>query len=160
MTRAGAPRFLPLAIDLRDARCVVVGGGAVGTRKIETLLRAGARVVVVAPEVSTALAAEAEADHLHWIPEPFRAEHLAGAALVVAATPDPALNAEITRGAAARGVLACDASSAEESRVIFGALLRRDDCTVAVFTDGADPARARRTRDHIADLLDRDRAGA
>jgi siroheme synthase (precorrin-2 oxidase/ferrochelatase) len=54
-------------------------------------------------------------------------------------------------------VLACDASSAERSQVIFGALLQRDELTVAVFTDGNDPAHARQTRDQIADLLARER---
>ena len=69
---------------------------------------------------------------------------------MVMATDDPVLNATGVRTAAEQGVLACDASSMEDSRVIFGALLERDGVTVAVFTDGRDPARAARVRDSIA----------
>ncbi len=85
--------------------------------------------------------------------ETFREEHLGGAFLVIAATDDEAQNAAIVRGAGKRGALVCDASSAERSQVIFGALLEGDDVTVAVFTDGRDPALARKTRDRIALLL-------
>ncbi|MHC4178909.1 MAG: precorrin-2 dehydrogenase/sirohydrochlorin ferrochelatase family protein, partial [Planctomycetota bacterium] len=83
----------------------------------------------------------------------FREEHLGGALLVVAATDDDALNAAVVRLAAQRGALVCDASSAERSQVIFGALLQGDDVTVAVFSGGRDPAQARRTRDQIASLV-------
>jgi siroheme synthase-like protein len=157
MAASDALRFLPVGLDVRGARCVVVGGGAVGTRKAATLARAGAAVTVVAPRISEGLAREVEAGRARWVPEPFREGHLDGAFLAVAATDDDARNAAIVRGAAARGILACDASSAERSRVIFGALLQREDITVAVFTGGSDPARARETRDQIAGLVDRAR---
>ena len=52
-----------------------------------------------------------------------------------------------------RGVLTCDASSAERSEFIFGALHRGNGLAVAVFTDGADPSLARNTRDRIAAFL-------
>jgi siroheme synthase-like protein len=146
-------RFLPVGLDLRDRPCVVVGGGAVGARKAATLARAGAAVTVVAPRVVDPVARDAAAGRVRWLREPFREEHLTGAFLVVAATDDPALNTRITRVAQRRGALACDASSAGDSPVIFGALLERNDATIAVFTDGRAPARARDTRDAIATLL-------
>jgi siroheme synthase-like protein len=154
MTASDALRFLPVGLDVRGAPCVVVGGGAVGARKARTLARAGAAVTVVAPRVAEELARDAEAGRVRWVAEPFRAGYLDGAFLVVAATDDEALNAAIARGAAERGVLACDASSGERSRVIFGGLLERADVTVAVFTGGSDPARARQTRDQIAGIVD------
>jgi siroheme synthase-like protein len=125
----------------------------VGTRKVGTLTRAGAKVTVVSPTVSPDLAGEIEAGHLHWVQGEFSKQHLDDAFLVIAATDDQTLNAEITRLAIECGVLACDASSAERSEVIFGALLTDDEVTIAVFTDGRDPARARRTRDRIAEQL-------
>jgi precorrin-2 dehydrogenase/sirohydrochlorin ferrochelatase len=72
---------------------------------------------------------------------------------VVAATDDDAVNAAVVREASRRGALVCDASRGERSGVIFAAVLDRDDVTVAVFTDGRDPALAARTRDRIRDLL-------
>ena len=148
-------RFLPVGLDVRHKSCLVVGGGNVGTRKAFTLRRAGAIVTVVAPTVTRELAEQIEAGRVHWVEDSFREEHLGGAFLMIAATDDEALNAAAVRLAAQSGTLVCDASSAEHSQVIFGALLKSDDVTVAVFTDGRDPTRARQTRDHIADLLDR-----
>ncbi len=145
--------FLPVALNIRGKDCLVVGGGAVGTRKVQTLLRAGGLVTVVAPNVSRELAQQIEAGHIRWVQESFQDDHLVGAFLVVAATDDQALNAAVVRQADRCGMLVCDASSAERSQVIFGALFNNGDTTVAVYTGGRDPAKARRTRDRIADLV-------
>jgi len=151
--RSQGLRFLPLGIDVRGKHCLVVGGGSVGTRKVHVLQRAGAIVTVVSPDVAAELAELIEAGRLRWVKDSFRQEHLGDTFLVVAATSDQRVNQTVVRLGAGQGILVCDASSAERSDVIFGALLQRDDATVAVFTDGRDPARARRTRDEIAALL-------
>ena len=150
-------RFLPVAIDLRAKRCLVVGGGNVGTRKAITLARAGAVVTVVSPALSDELAQRIEAGQMRRLKDSFREGHLEGVFLAVAATDDDAQNATIVQLATRRGVLICDASSAERSGVIFGALLEKGDVAVAVFTGGRDPALARRTRDRIANLLGEER---
>jgi len=138
---------------MNGRRCVVVGGGAVGTRKARTLLEAGARVTVVAPWVTAELAREIEEGRVRWHRELVRGDHLEGACLVVMATDDPVLNHAGSRLAEEAGALACDASAAGGSGVIFGALLERDGLTIAAFTDGRDPARARRARDEIGRLI-------
>lgn len=146
-------RFLPVGLDVQGKSCLVVGGGGVGTRKVLTLVRAGADVTVISPTLTDELTEQIDAGRVRWVKDTFREEHLGGAFLVVAATDDNPLNAAVVQAAVRRGVLVCDASSAERSGVIFGALLQGDDMTVAVFTDGRDPAQARRIRDQIADLL-------
>lgn len=146
-------RFLPVGLDVQGKSCLVVGGGGVGTRKALTLMRAGATVTVVSPTVTGELAEQIEARRIRRVKDSFREEHLGGAFFVVAATDDEATNAAIVRIAVQCGALVCDASSAERSQVIFGALFEGDDVTVAVFTGGRDPAQARRTRDQIANLV-------
>lgn len=147
-------RFLPLGLDVRGKQCVVIGGGSVGTRKVTNLSRAGALVTVVSPDLSTEVAAMVDSGEICWIQSRYSEKQLSGAFLVVAATDDEALNATIAADASQLGALVCDASSAERSRVIFGALHREaDGTTVAVFTDGRDPAGARRTRDKVSRLL-------
>lgn len=145
--------FLPVALNIRDKNCLVVGGGSVGTRKVQNLLRAGAAVTVVSPQVTTELSSEVSAGRVHWIEAEFHEDQLADAYLVVAATDDATLNATIVELAAGRGALTCDVSSADRSSLIFGALLTADETTIAVFTGGRDPTKARQTRDRIADLL-------
>jgi siroheme synthase-like protein len=148
-----------VGLDVRGAKCLVVGGGRIGSRKVTNLVAAGADVTVVSPAVTDTLAVQLEADRLCWIQDEYREEHLEGAFLVVAATDDETLNANIVEGANCRGILVCDASSADRSKIIFGALHKAEhDVTIAVFTDGRDPAGARRTRDRVAGLLDSDRS--
>jgi siroheme synthase-like protein len=144
------PRFLPLGLDVRGRRCLVVGGGAVGTRKSLTLARAGAVVTVVSPTVTDELTEQIDAGRIHWVRDAFRNTQVHGVFLTVAATDDEAHNAAVVQAAVEHGSLVCDASSVERSAVIFGALLEEDDVTIAVFTDGRDPGRARSTRDEIA----------
>jgi len=56
--------YLPIFVDLRDRLVVVVGGGVVAARKIEHLLKAHARVRVVAPELTSELALFRDAGRL------------------------------------------------------------------------------------------------
>jgi uroporphyrin-III C-methyltransferase/precorrin-2 dehydrogenase/sirohydrochlorin ferrochelatase len=149
-------RFLPVGLNVQGQNCIVVGGGSVGTRKVRTLVQAGAVVTVISPTVTEELGVEIQAGRARWVEESFQEQQLGDAFLVIAATDDAELNATIIQAAAKRGALICDASSADRSQVIFGALHTSDDATIAVFTGGRDPAHARRTRDRIADLLDKE----
>ena len=143
-------KYLPIGLNVRDRKCVVAGGGKIGTRKVETLLRAGASVCLVSPEASARARALAESGRITWIPEAIQEGHLHGALLAVAATDDEGTNGRVVEAAKRIGVLVCDASSGERSEVIFGALHGSEGLTIAVFTDGEDPSRARATRDQIA----------
>ncbi len=146
-------RFLPIGLDVRGRRCLVAGGGEVGTRKARNLCRAGAATCVVAPEATPEVVGMVEAGAVEWVREHFRPEHLDGVFLAVAATDDLRSNALLVEEARTRGILVCDASSGERSGVIFGALHQGDGFTVAVFTDGRNPSLARTTRDRIAAAL-------
>ena len=146
-------KYLPVGLNIQNKQCLVVGGGAIGTRKVENLLRAGASVHLVSPEATDRAVELARAGKITWTREPFRNDHLHGALLAVAATNDGGLNARLVKAAKERGVLTCDASSAERSEFIFGALHQGNGLAVAVFTDGADPSLARNTRDRIAAFL-------
>jgi len=147
-------KFLPIGLNLSGRVCIVVGGGQIGTRKATNLLRAGADVTVVAPDASDDLVQLAREKRLFWLAEAYNGLVLDGAFLAVAATDDEATNTEVVQDARTRGVLVCDASDASRSEVIFGALHHGEGVTLAVFTDGQDPAVARKTRDRIAALAD------
>ena len=150
--------FLPVGLRVRGQSCVVVGGGEIGARKAATLNEAGALVTVVSPEITNVLAELVELGEVRWIQCEYSDDHLSGAFLVVAATNDPGLNAGIVDRASETGSLVCDASSSERTQVIFGALHKGEDgVNVAVFTDGKDPSKARRSRDRIAAFLKQDR---
>jgi siroheme synthase-like protein len=145
-------KYLPVGLDVRDRICIVVGGGQIGTRKVATLIRAGATITVISPVASDEIGVLADGGGVRWLRREYGEGDLTGAFLAVAATGDDDLNSRVVLDALQSGVLVCDASSASRSQVIFGALHKINDVTVAVFTDGQDPALARRTRNRIAAL--------
>jgi uroporphyrin-III C-methyltransferase/precorrin-2 dehydrogenase/sirohydrochlorin ferrochelatase len=147
------PRYTTLGINLAGRRCLVVGGGRIGSRKAATLADGGAEVTVVAPAISAALEELVAAGRVRWLPSGYDAGMLPGAVLVVAATADEALNLRIAADAAARGILCCNVSSASRSEVIFPALLDDDEITVAVHSHGRKCGRSKQFRDEIAAWL-------
>ncbi len=99
MTAALYPAFL----KLDGLRVVVVGGGTVAASKLDGLVAAGARITVVAPNITDAIRARAERDALSLIDRAFHPSHLDGARWVVAAaTPD--VNRDVAAAAAERGL--------------------------------------------------------
>ncbi len=147
--------YLPLFHNLRDRRCLVVGGGAVALRKAQLLLDAGARVAMVAPAIGAparALAA-VRGSRLRVHERRYRDRDLAGAALVVAATSDPALNARVSQSAQAAGIAVNVVDAPALCTVIFPAIIDRSPVQIAVSTGGASPVLARLLRTRLEGLL-------
>jgi uroporphyrin-III C-methyltransferase / precorrin-2 dehydrogenase / sirohydrochlorin ferrochelatase len=145
--------YLPVFVRLKDQAVVLVGGGQVALRKAHWLLRAGAQLTVVAPSLVPELAAAAADGTLRHIPAQFTAEHLADAVVVVAATPERAVNSAVSQAARARHIPVNVVDDAELSSFIFPAIIERDPVLVAVGTCGQAPVLARRIREQIEALL-------
>jgi uroporphyrin-III C-methyltransferase / precorrin-2 dehydrogenase / sirohydrochlorin ferrochelatase len=143
----------PAFMKLCGRKALVIGGGAVAARKVELLRRAGARIAIVAPEL-TALLADgiAAGDYCHQ-GRRFAAEHLDGAVLVVAATDDHEVNASVARHARLRGIPVNVVDDAELSSFIMPAIVDRAPVTVAISTGGASPVLARWVRTRIETAL-------
>jgi uroporphyrin-III C-methyltransferase / precorrin-2 dehydrogenase / sirohydrochlorin ferrochelatase len=145
--------YLPLFVDVRDRQVVVVGGGVVAWRKIEHLLKAHARVRVIAPELCADLALYRDLGRIEHRPLLFSAPQLEGALLVIAATDDETVNDAVARAARERGVLVNVVDDARRSAFIFPAIIDRSPLIVAVGTAGSSPTLARRVRTQIEALL-------
>src|SRR5512143_4129679 len=145
--------YYPVFLRLGGERCVVIGGGEVAERKVESLLAAGARVTVVSPSLTPALAerlARGEIAHFH---RTYQEGDLEGARLAYAATDDEALHAELASAAAAAGVMLNVVDRPQWCSFIVPAVLRRGELTIAVSTGGGSPALAGRVRDDIGHHL-------
>lgn len=142
-------KYYPVFLRIAGRRCVVIGGGPVAERKVETLLAAGARVVVVAPELTAGLAALARHAEIDHLARPYERGDLASAALAYAATDDEALHAQLARDAEAAGVPLNVADRPEWCTFVLPSVMVRGDLTVAVSTAGGSPALARRVREDI-----------
>ncbi|OKI61062.1 uroporphyrinogen-III C-methyltransferase [Micromonospora sp. CB01531] len=142
----------PLGLRLAGRRVVVVGGGAVATRRVPALLDAGADVLLVAPELTPALRAHADAGRLHWVPRRFAPADLDGAWLVQVAVDDPAAAAAVSAVAAERRIFCVRADDRAAATAWTPAVTRHGPVTVAVL-GGGDPRRAMAVRDAVRDLL-------
>lgn len=137
----------PLIIELQGRLAVVVGGGAVGRRKAEGLLAAGARVRLVSRS-PVPMAWRTEALELHQ--RAFHPEDLDGAVLAFAATGHAEVDEAVLAAARARGIPANLATRPEQGDFTLPAVLRRGDLLIAVATGGRSPALAAALRDRLA----------
>lgn len=149
----------PLFLNLEGRTCLVVGGGGVARRKIEPLLASGAKVVVVAPEIQSAIETLAVEERLDLRRRPFEPEDLAGCVLVIAATSDEETNRRVFASARSRGVLCNVVDAPALCDFHVPAVVRRGDLRIAVSTAGKSPAFASRVRRELERLYP-ERAGA
>ncbi len=138
--------YLPLFIDLRQKPCLLVGAGDVAHRKLELLLRAGANVLVVAPQLSEAVSDLIQEHDLTVHDREFLPEDVEGAALVVAATNNPEVNQTIFDACEHRNVLINCVDEPKLSTAIFPSIIDRSPVLVAVSTGGRSPTLARVVR--------------
>jgi uroporphyrin-III C-methyltransferase/precorrin-2 dehydrogenase/sirohydrochlorin ferrochelatase len=144
---------LPIFLQLRAVPVLVVGGGRIAQRKIELLRRVGARITVVAPELTAALAQQAAAGALEHLKARFAPEHLEGAQLVIAATNLKTLNTSVSQAARARVLPVNVVDDPELSTFYFPAIVDRAPLIVAIGSGGRAPVLARWVREQIEALL-------
>jgi precorrin-2 dehydrogenase/sirohydrochlorin ferrochelatase len=143
--------YFPVFLKLQGAKAVVVGGGRIALRKCRDLLAAGARVHAVAPDFCAQLK---RLSSVKLCERPFHATDVRGAALVIAATDSPEVNARVAAEARRRGIHANVVDNPKDSTFIVPAVLRRGLVVIAVSTSGASPALARNLRDMIGHEID------
>ena len=142
--RLPAPAY-PVNLVVDGRSCLVVGGGEVAARKAAGLTDCGARVHVVAPDVSAGV----RALPVTWEERPYGRGDVAGYRLVVAATDDPAVNAVVYEDAESAGVWVNSADDPGSCSFTLPSVLRRGPVTVTVSTGGTSPALASWLRDRL-----------
>lgn len=148
--------LFPMFLKLEGRRCVVIGAGKLAEPKIESLLNAGARVFVVAPQATPRIAQWSSEEKINWTRRKFRARSLAGAFLVIAATGLPEINARIFTAARRRGILCNAVDDPLRCDFFYSAVLRRGPLQIAISTNGASPALAQTLRRELDHLLSPD----
>ena len=150
----------PLMIDGSRLRALVVGGGPVGERKTAALLVAGARVRVIAPEITPGLAeaersqqAPSDAPSLTIVRRQYQRGDIADAMIVVAATASPYVNAQVAADAEALNRLVNVVDGSSRGNCATAATHRSGDLLIAVST-GRAPGVAARIRDDLAARFD------
>jgi len=145
--------YLPIFLQLRSAQALIIGGGRIAARKVDLLLRAGARVTVVAPRLHEDLSSRAAAGELTHLAGVFVPAHLDGAAIAIAATGLRDVNEAVAQAARERHIPVNVVDDASLSTFIFPAIIDRSPVIVAVGSAGQAPVLARWLREQIEAIL-------
>ena len=139
-------QYYPVSLDIKNRKCLVVGGGGVGTRKVATLLDCGAKVTVVSPDVSGQLLALANNGSIVLEKRSYRKTDLDGMFLVIGTTDDEELNRQISVDAEKLNMLCNIADRPKVCNFILPSIVNRGDLTISISTSGKSPALAKRLR--------------
>ncbi len=144
---------LPLGFRLRSRSCLIVGGGEVAHRKADLVLRAGAVVTLVAPEIADDVAALVLKHQGQLVPRKWQPDDINNHDLVIAATDDTQLNEAISAACFARHIPVNVVDSPALCSVIFPAIVDRSPLMISVSSNGAAPVLARQLRARLETLI-------
>lgn len=151
-------RYYPINLDVKNRNCLIVGGGAVGTRKVNTLLACGARLTVVSPDPTPQLTRLASEGTITLKKRAYRSDDIIGMFLVIGATDDERLNRRISGDAERAHILCNIADRPEDCSFILPAVVRRGDLVITVSTSGKSPALAKHLRQELEKQFGREYA--
>jgi uroporphyrin-III C-methyltransferase / precorrin-2 dehydrogenase / sirohydrochlorin ferrochelatase len=138
--------FLPIFVNIKQQPCLVVGGGAVAARKVSLVLKAGAKVTVVSPELARELSEMAEKGEITHQARDFEDTDINEPVLVIAATDNQAVNEKISQLAKARGIPVNVVDNPKLCSFIMPSIVDRSPVQIAISTGGASPVLARMIR--------------
>jgi precorrin-2 dehydrogenase/sirohydrochlorin ferrochelatase len=136
----------PINLHLTGCPVLVVGGGQVAERKINTLVAAQATVTIISPELTPGLQVLAKSGALRWRQRTYESGDIETFSLVFCATNRREVNQNVAREARERGKLVNVADGPEEGNFSLPAQVRRGDLLLTVSTGGQSPALVRKLR--------------
>jgi len=145
--------YYPIFIDVENRDVVIVGGGAVCARKAETMMRYGANVTVVAPEVTDEIAAWAKNGRIQVRRKEYEEGDLEGASIVIASTDDECVNGRVARDCRRRKIPVNVVDVTHLCEFIVPAIVEKGSIQLAVSTGGKSPALARTLKEDLQKLV-------
>ncbi|SDX23801.1 uroporphyrin-III C-methyltransferase / precorrin-2 dehydrogenase / sirohydrochlorin ferrochelatase [Thiocapsa roseopersicina] len=145
--------FLPIFQDIRDKPCLVVGGGVTAARKVGSLLRAGAAVTVVAPDLVDSLNDLADTGAIRHLVRRFESGDIQGNRLVIAATNDRGVNRKIAELAREHDIPVNVIDDPDACTFLLPSIVDRSPVVVAISTGKASPVLARLLRTRLESII-------
>ena len=143
----------PIFLELAGRRVVIIGGGAVAARKAEVILKAGARLIVVAERIDDMLRKVCAGTKAELIESRYSKEYLAEATLAIAATDNAKLNSRIYKDCQQLEILCNVVDSPELCDFFVPAVVKRGDLQIAIGTEGRSPAYAGHIRKKLEKIF-------
>jgi len=144
---------LPIFLDIKNQPCLVVGGGEIAVRKVNSLLRAGAAVTVVSPRLAPDLEQKRAAGELEHLERDFRDADLDGRHLAIAATDDRQVNRRVAELARERRIPVNVVDSADDCSFIMPSVIDRSPVVAAISTGASSPVLARLIRARLESVI-------
>jgi siroheme synthase-like protein len=141
--------LFPIFVKLQGKLVTIVGGGKIAEGKIPALLEAGARIRLVAPQVSARINEWVSNGQIEWWPKIFEAGDLREAYLAIAATAATTVNHEVFVEAEAQKIWCNSVDDIENCHFYYGSIVQRGDLQIAISTNGKSPALAQRIRKEL-----------
>ncbi|WP_044893344.1 NAD(P)-binding protein [Bacillus alveayuensis] len=135
----------PAMLNLTGKKAVVVGGGQVAARKVQSLLKANAEVTVISPTLTEQIRQFADQQRIVWREKPFEPRDIRGAFLVIAATNSRVVNDEVLK-AANEYQLINIVDDPSNSNFIVPAVFQRGKLVMSISTSGAFPGLAKQIK--------------
>ena len=146
-------KHFPIFLNINDKYCLVVGAGSIAVRKVELLLKAGAKVRVVAKNLCSAMTTLQQQHDFECSVRVFVESDLDNVDLVIAASNDQQLNARISSLAGAKHIPVNVVDNPDLGSFIMPSIVDRDPVQIAVSTGGASPVLARLLRSHLESTI-------
>jgi len=141
--------YYPIFIDVENRDVLIIGGGAVCARKAETMMRYGARVTIVAPEVIDEISGWANDGRIKLTRKEYDEADLEGASIVIASTDDACINGRIARDCRRRKIPVNVVDVTHLCEFIVPAIVQQGSIQLAVSTGGKSPALARTLKENL-----------
>lgn len=137
--------YYPIMLNLKGKNVVVVGGGRVAYQKLKGLENMGANIKIISPNISSKIEEWLKQHDAVWIQKEYEPSDIENADVIFATTNNSVVNNEI-RQQKGNHQLLLQADQPEESDFISPAVLRRGKLSIAISTNGASPALARKLK--------------
>jgi precorrin-2 dehydrogenase/sirohydrochlorin ferrochelatase len=136
---------IPLLIDLKEKKVVVVGGGKVAQRRISTLIETGCSIIVISPEITATIETFYKQKLLQWHKKNFSPNDLIGAFMVIVATNNSSVNKQVIASAPSYSLINA-VESVTNGDVQFPIHLKRGKLSISISTNGASPILAKQIK--------------
>ena len=143
-------KYFPINVNIDGQQTLVVGGGNIAWRKVQSLIEYGAKVKVVAPEIISELAAMAEVEFLK---REYRQGDMDGARLVICATSSQEVNRMVHDHAVEAGILVNVVDQPDLCTFIFPSVFSQGELIISASTGGASPTVAKQVRSKLEEAF-------
>ena len=147
------PKSYPISLQVENRLCLVVGGGAVAERKVQSLLECGALLRLISPEITPGIRRLINTGKIEYTQGRYSREHLRGVFLVVGATDCEKTNQQISTDSNEMGLLFNIVDDPSRCNFYVPAVVKRGSLQIAVSTDGKSPLLARKIREQLEPLF-------